>query len=83
MRGLGVRIFSAEKSIFGKIGGTPNCLYKKLGVTPNFHKFFASAPRPAPAARAPADAKNLSKFRVTPNFWFEKLGVPPFFYQKI
>ena len=65
--------------IFGKkSGGTPNRRVKKLGLTSNPHKFFASAG----AVRAPADAKNFWGLGVIPNFLTQGLGVPPLFYRK-
>ena len=58
-----------------KSGGTPNTRVKKLGVTPNPYKFFASAG----ASRAPADAKNVWGLQVNPNFLTAGLGVTHFF----
>ena len=73
--------------IFGKkSGGTPNRRVKKLGLTSNPRKFFASAG----AVRALADAKNFlgvgrypqffdPRVRGTPTFFTEKVGGYPYF----
>ena len=85
-----------EKSILRlKSGGTPNPRVKKLGVTPNFHKLFASAGaraaeagcgakrhgRPEPRERWPTRT-NLWDLGVTPNFLTRGSGVPPLFLTK-
>ena len=66
---MGVRVLWVlgvdKKSTFAvKKWGTPNRRVKKLGLTSNPHKFFASAG----AVRAPADAKNFWGWGLSPIF---------------
>ena len=71
--------------IFGKKMGVPLTFESKIGVTPNFHPFFASAGARAAEARhgrgnaSASRRKKWMEVRGFPNFWLESYGVPPFF----